>query len=124
MPIYRQIIDQVKYQVATGVLKEGDKVESVRQLAANLAVNQNTILKVYNELSRDNILKIVRGEGTFVSSGKQSISVSDRKKALADILRQAAVYAVQLDISLDQSQELLVKEYEKVNSMRKKSNKE
>jgi GntR family transcriptional regulator len=124
VPIYRQIIDQVKYQVATGVLKEGDKVESVRQLARNLAVNQNTILKVYNELSRDNILKIVRGEGTFVSSGKQSISVSDRKKALADILRQAAVYAVQLDISLDQSQELLVKEYEKVNSMRKKSNKE
>jgi GntR family transcriptional regulator len=124
VPIYRQIIDQVKYQVATGMLKEGDKVESVRQLAANLAVNQNTILKVYNELSRDNILKIVRGEGTFVSSGKQSISIAERKKALADILRQGAVYAVQLDISLDQAQQLLAKEYEKVNSLRKKSSKE
>ena len=124
MPIYRQIIDQVKYQVATGVLKEGDKVESVRQLARKLAVNQNTILKVYNELCRDNILRIVRGEGTFVSSGKQSISVSDRKKALADILRHGAVYAVQLDISLDQAQELLVKEYEKVKSLREKAGKE
>lgn len=124
MPIYRQIIDQVKYQVATGVLKEGDKVESVRQLAAKLAVNQNTILKVYNELCRDNILKIVRGDGTFVSSGKQSISLAERKKALADILRQGAVYAVQLEISLDQAQQLLAKEYEKVNSLRKKSSKE
>jgi GntR family transcriptional regulator len=123
VPIYRQIIDQVKYQVATGMLKEGDKVESVRQLAAKLAVNQNTILKVYNELCRDNILKIVRGDGTFVSSGKQSISIAERKKALADILRHGAVYAVQLDISLDQAQQLLAKEYEKVNSLRKKAGK-
>lgn len=123
-PIYRQIIDQIKYQVATGMLTEGDKVESVRQLAAKLAVNQNTILKVYNELSRDNIFKIVRGEGTFVSSGKQSISVAERKKALAGILCQAAVYAVQLEITLDQAQEQLVKEYEKVDSLRNKANPE
>lgn len=124
MPIYRQIIDQVKYQVATGVLKEGDKVESVRQLACKLAVNQNTILKVYNELCRDNILKIVRGDGTFVSSGKQSISVGDRKKGLSDILRQGAVYAVQLDMSLGQALELLAKEYEKVKSLKEKADKE
>jgi len=51
-PIYRQIMDQIRYQVAAGILKAGDKVPSVRQLAGQLAVNQNTILKVYNELCR------------------------------------------------------------------------
>ena len=56
MPIYRQIIDQIKYQVAAGVLTEGDRVPSVRELALQLAVNQNTILKVYNELCRENVL--------------------------------------------------------------------
>ncbi|MBW7992515.1 MAG: GntR family transcriptional regulator, partial [Planctomycetes bacterium] len=63
IPIYRQIIDQIKYQVATGVLKEGDKVPSVRELAGRLAINQNTVLKVYNELCRQNVLKIERGDG-------------------------------------------------------------
>lgn len=105
------------------MLKEGDRVESVRELAGKLAVNQNTVLKVYNELCRENIFKIVRGEGTFVSSGKQSISVAERKKAVAGILRQASVYAVQLDLSIEQVVELLGREYNKIVSQRKSDNK-
>ena len=112
VPIYRQIIDQIKYQVVTGVLKEGDKVDSVRELAGKLAVNQNTILKVYNELCRENVLKIVRGDGTYVSSSKQSISAAERKKAVANVLREAAVQAVQLEVSIEQAKELLGKEYD------------
>lgn len=121
MPIYRQIIDQIKYQVATGALKQGEKVPSVRELASKLAVNQNTILKVYNELCRENVLKIVRGDGTYVSSGKQNIAVSERKKLVADVLREAAVRAVQLDVSLEQAKELLEKEYEIIKSAKNKS---
>jgi GntR family transcriptional regulator len=121
VPIYRQIIDQIKYQVATGALKQGEKVPSVRELASKLAVNQNTILKVYNELCRENVLKIVRGDGTYVSSGKQNIAVSERKKLVADVLREAAVRAVQLDVSLEQAKELLEKEYEIIKSAKNKS---
>lgn len=121
MPIYRQIIDQIKYQVATGAIKEGDKVPSVRELAAYLAVNQNTILKVYNQLCRDNVLRIERGDGTYVSSNKQAIPVAERKKAVAGLLREAAVQAVQLDVSLDQAQQLLEKEYQAILSARKKT---
>jgi len=121
VPIYRQIIDQIKYQVATGVLKEGDKVPSVRELASKLAVNQNTVLKVYNELCRENVLKIERGDGTYVSSNKQNIPAAERKKAVANVLREAAVQAVQLDVSLDQAKELLEKEYEAINSAKNKS---
>ena len=65
MPIYRQIIDQIRHQIAAGVLQEGDKLPSVRALATKLAVNQNTVLKVYTELCRENTLKIVRGDGSL-----------------------------------------------------------
>jgi len=118
VPIYRQIADQIRYQIAAGILKEGDKVLSVRELAAKLAVNQNTILKVYNELCRDNILKIERGEGTFVSSGKQNIPMNERKEMIAVPLREAAVLAMQLDIPIEQAADLFRAEYNKINSQR------
>ena len=118
MPIYRQIIDQIKYQVVTGMLKEGDKVPSVRGLAAKLAVNQNTILKVYNELCRENVLKIERGDGTYVSSGRQAIPAAQRRKTVSNVLREAAIQAVQLELPVEQVLELLQKEYENIISQR------
>jgi GntR family transcriptional regulator len=118
VPIYRQIIDQIKYQVVTGALKEGDKVPSVRELASRLAVNQNTVLKVYSELCRENVLKIERGDGTYVSSNKQNIPAGERKKAVAKALREAVVQAVQLDVSLEQAKDLLEKEYNSIASQR------
>ncbi len=121
VPIYRQIIDQIKYQVVTGALKEGDKVPSVRDLASKLAVNQNTVLKVYNELCREDVLKIERGDGTYVSSNKRNIPVAERKKTVANVLREAAVQAVQLDVSLEQAKELLEKEYEVIKSAKNRS---
>ena len=116
MPIYRQIIDQIKYQVAAGTLKKGDKVPSVRELAATLAVNQNTILKVYSQLCTEKVLRIERGDGTYVSATKQSIPVAERKKTVARVLRQAVVQAIHLDITADQAQELLEKEYRAIKS--------
>ena len=92
---------------------------SVRELAAKLTVNQNTILKVYNELCRENVLKIERGDGTYVSSNKQSISAGERKKAVANVLREAVVQAIHLEISVEQSKELLENEYAKIISQRK-----
>ncbi len=118
VPIYRQIIDQIKYQVATGVLKEGDKVPSVRELATRLAVNQNTVLKVYNELCRQNVLRIERGDGTYVSSNKQTIPAAERRQAVSNVLREAAVLAIQLELPIEQVGELLQKEYESIVSQR------
>ena len=105
------------------MLKEGDKVDSVRDLASRLAVNQNTILKVYNELCRENILKIVRGEGTYVSSSKQKIPVAERRGMVADSVAQAAVLAVQLGIDVEQVQEMLKSKYDKIVSQRKSEEK-
>jgi GntR family transcriptional regulator len=121
VPIYRQIIDQIKYSVVAGVLKEGDKVPSVRELAATLAVNQNTILKVYNELCREQVLKIVRGDGTYVSSSKQAIPAAEREKTVGKTLREAVVQAIHLEVSLQQAKELLETEYKAIESERNRS---
>ena len=94
---------------------------SVRDLASKLAVNQNTVLKVYNALCRENVLKIERGDGTYVSSNKQNIPAAERKRTVANVLREAAVQAVQLDVSVEQAKELLEKEYVAINSAKKKS---
>ncbi len=114
VPIYRQIVDQVKYQIATGVLQPGDKVPSVRQLAAELAVNQNTILKVYNQLCQENVLRTERGSGTVVAESNQTLSKTERKRTVANLLREAAVQCIHLDIPLDQAQAILDKEYQSI----------
>ncbi|MCE5185268.1 MAG: GntR family transcriptional regulator [Planctomycetaceae bacterium] len=113
-PIYRQICDQIRYQIAAGILKKGNKVPSVRELALQLAVNQNTILKVYNELCREQILKIERGEGTFVSAEPQNISQDQKKDIIAGPLREAAVLAIQFGVPVEQAAELLKAEYDKI----------
>ncbi len=120
-PIYRQIMDQIKHQVAAGILKAGDKVPSVRQLAGQLAVNQNTILKVYNELCREHVLEVDRGNGTIVAEGNSTLPMSDRKKAVAALLREATVQAVHLNISPEQTHALLEKEYQAILAERKRS---
>lgn len=120
-PIYRQIMDQIRRQVAAGILKTGDKVPSVRQLAGQLAVNQNTILKVYNELCREHVLEVDRGNGTIVADGNSTLPMSDRKKAVAGLLREAAVQAIHLGIPAEQTHVLLDKEYQALEAERKRS---
>jgi DNA-binding transcriptional regulator YhcF (GntR family) len=90
-------------------------------LAATLAVNQNTILKVYNELCREQVLKIVRGDGTYVSSSKQAIPTAEREKTVANTLREAVVQAIHLEVSLQQAKELLETEYKAIESERNRS---
>jgi len=124
VPIYRQIIDQIRYQIATGALKDGDQVPSVRQLADKLAVNQNTILKVYNQLCTEKVLRVERGSGTFVAASRQSIPVAERKKIVAKLLRDAAVQAINLDVGLEQIKEQLEKEYEAIKLLWKQERSE
>lgn len=67
VPITRQIGDQIRAQCASGALRPGDKLPSVRQLASQLAVNQNTVLRVYERLTMEGLLEMRRGDGTYVA---------------------------------------------------------
>ena len=75
---------------------------------------------MYNELRRENVLKTERGDGTYVASGKQTLKLDKRKSIVTDVLRQAVIQAIQLELSLDQVKELLEKEYEAIVSQRSK----
>jgi GntR family transcriptional regulator len=121
VPIYRQIIDQIRYQVATGVLQPGDKVPSVRTLAGQLAVNQNTILKVFNELRNEKILCVERGHGTVVAESQQSMTLAERRKTVATLLREGAIQAVQLEIPMAQAMDLFTKEFQTILAEKKRS---
>ena len=70
--IWRQIADQIRTQCATEVLAGGDKLPSVRALARQLAVNQNTILKVYERLTAEGLLELRHGSGTYVAANVRS----------------------------------------------------
>lgn len=66
-PLYLQIIDEVRRAVVVGTLRPGDPLPSVRELAADLVVNPRTVLQAYQELERDGVVYVRRGQGTFVS---------------------------------------------------------
>src|SRR5262245_53540439 len=67
VPIYRQIQDQVRYGIASGSLRAGEQLPTVRSLAVDLAVNPNTVIKAYTELERQGVLTTEQGSGTFVA---------------------------------------------------------
>lgn len=67
VPIYRQLVDQVRAAVAGGILAEGDQLPSVRDVAISSAINPNTVAKAYTELERIGLIATLRGRGTFVS---------------------------------------------------------
>ena len=92
-PVYLQIIDEVRRQVALHILRADDPLPPVRELAARLKVNPNTVQHAYRELSREGVAYVRRGQGTFVSAkavGKGEIS-KQRQAALARQIAQKAL---------------------------------
>jgi GntR family transcriptional regulator len=112
-PIYRQIADQIRDQVVSGQLKACSQLPSVRQLAEELAVNQNTILKVYNELCREGLLKMERGSGTFVCDIPPTRKAEECRQIVSGILGQAVEKGLSMNIDLAAMEGLLRDEYQK-----------
>lgn len=81
-PIYRQIVDQVRLAVATGALAPGDALPSVREAAARLIVNPNTVARAYGDLARDGILEAQPGKGLFVAPRRLIHSEEERRRRL------------------------------------------
>ena len=69
IPIYVQLMNQIKHRLATGELQHGDQLPTIRELAVDLAVNLHTVAHAYAELEREGFLSIQRGRGTFISNG-------------------------------------------------------
>src|SRR5947209_14836021 len=101
-PIYRQIVDQVRLGVATGVLVPGQVMPSVRSLAERLVINANTVVKAYAELVRDGVLESHQGKGFFVAAKRQVYSRAERTRRLEQALDTFINEVGFLDFSADE----------------------
>lgn len=102
VPIYRQIMDQLKALIASRKLAAGELVPSIRQLAAELEVNMMTVSKAYARLEAEGVLERVRGTGMRVRAQEPAGSVADRKDELRPLIEPMITRAQQLGLTEDQ----------------------
>jgi DNA-binding transcriptional regulator YhcF (GntR family) len=100
-PFYRQIINQIKFGIASGNLKIGEQLPTVRSLAVDLKVNLNTIAKAYKELEIQNILETHQGTGTFISTIEIKISEKEKNKKLQEICNEFCTIGFSYGFSVD-----------------------
>ena len=101
IPMYRQIMDQIRRAAAVGRLRPGDKLPSVRELSETLEISPITVVKAYNELEHLGAIETRRGRGTFVADAITLMSTADRINAADELLEEAAVDLAALDLSYD-----------------------
>jgi GntR family transcriptional regulator len=93
VPVYRQIIDQVTGGIAAGALRGGDQLPTVRQLAVDLAINPNTVIRAYRELEIRGMLDTEQGTGTFVSHQPVQRDDAERQRKLTQLIGEFAARA-------------------------------
>ena len=113
-PVYQQIIDQIKRDIAMGRLIKDEKLPTVRQLAKQLAINPNTIAKAYRQLESEGIINTKPGSGAFIANLDSNLSRTVRKKLLSDELERVAVEAFHMQIDRQMLQELFNNAIEKL----------
>lgn len=102
VPVYRQIIDQVTGGIAAGVLAVGDQLPTVRQLAVDLSVNPNTVIRAYRELEIRGVLDTQQGTGTFINQQKAQPNDAERRRRLDQLVTDFAARAGALGFSVDE----------------------
>src|ERR1700680_4392158 len=93
MPVYRQLIDQVRSGIASGSLTAGDQLPTVPQLAVDLAINPNTVMRAYRELELGGLLETHQGTGTFISKKKLEKNSAERERQLGQMAGEFAARA-------------------------------
>ncbi len=102
VPFYRQIIEQVKFAIARGDVAPGDQLPTVRQLAVDLSINPNTVIRAYRELEIAGILETQQGSGTFVGRHKPQVDALERRRMLDQILTELLARAAGYGFTLDE----------------------
>jgi len=102
IPFYRQIIDQIKFGIASGSLKTGEQLPTVRSLAVELKINLNTVTKAYKELEIQNILETQQGTGTFICKNEISISPKEKSRKLQSICNEFLTIAFSYGFTIDE----------------------
>ena len=101
VPIYRQLIDQVRQGIARGKLRPGVRLPSVRVLSRELVVNPNTVARAYTDLEREGMLHTRQGLGVFVAAPQAELSAAVRRERFAEALERFLTEAVHLGFDAD-----------------------
>jgi len=107
VPIYRQIVNQVKYLVASGQLLPGEELPPIRVLAEQLLVTPNTVVRAYRELEVENVVRKRRGAGTYVSETASPLARQEQRRILAERADALLAEARQMRFTLDDVHALL-----------------
>src|SRR5690348_13287019 len=118
VPITRQIADQVRAHCAAGTLSPGDRLPSVRQLAQQLAINQNTVLRVYERLTAEGLLERRQGDGTYVADKLPAGRMRAQRELLREDALRLARRAIDLEVSAQDVRKLLEDAFEEIQRQR------
>ena len=106
-PVYQQIVEAVKQAAASGRLREGDQLPTIREMALRLQVNPNTVAHAYQELEREGVVEARRGAGTFIAARPQRLAEAERLRLVARHLDRALAEAYHLGVSFARVEALL-----------------
>jgi GntR family transcriptional regulator len=107
VPVYRQLIDQVMGAIAAGMLEGGDQLPTVRQVAVDLSINPNTVVRAYRELEIRGTLETQQGTGTFVSHKKVKRDEVERRRQLNQLVSDFVARAGAAGFTLEELMEQL-----------------
>ena len=101
VPVYRQIVNQIKYMVASGRLRVGQELPPIRSLAEKLVINPNTVVRAYNELQRDGVVEPRHGSGTYVKESSLHTPAAVASKELTPKVDSLVTDAAHLNVNLE-----------------------
>ena len=118
VPVYRQIMDQVRAGMASGSLAAGDQLPTMRQLAVDLAINPNTVARAYRELELGGLLETHQGTGSFISAQKIRRADAERERQLTQIVGDCVSRAGAMGFTVEDVVEFLRKSASESNRRR------
>jgi GntR family transcriptional regulator len=108
VPVYRQIIDRITAGIARGAIQGGEQLPTVRQLAVDLSINPNTVIRAYRELEIRGIIDTQQGTGTFISEDNPTPDKAERQRMLAQLAGECAARAGAAGFTLEELIQQLV----------------
>lgn len=107
MPIYLQIMEQIKHAVENGVLRPGDQLPGMRKLAETMVMNPNTVAKAYRELEHEGLIELRQGAGAFISENLNTKALTDRMQTARPIVDKAIERLLALGLSEEEIKRLI-----------------
>lgn len=115
VPIYTQIVTQIKFAVADGTLAADQMLPSVRQLSKQITVNPNTVARAYSQLQSESIVRSLRGQGMVVCAGAQKTCHQQRQQILVDQIAAVLKRAVQAGLERPEIEKIVAEQWDQID---------